>query len=190
MPTSPLIKRSLTIFTLVLAGVGGGYALMASLDASPRRAIASIDEPLKWQPPGLGKHLAPVRVQIILPEVLPENNEQEVEIKGYVSLSQEIQGNVDYNWILPEGVEVVSGQRSDAWTNMRPGQTAVAKIAVTGFSREQRKILAFEASTQVQDHRLGNTSIVSSRPEDSMEFIAPQKMKARKQFDEKVEKSQ
>ena len=181
------VKTTTKILVASLSAACGlimGYGFMSlTTMKSADRHTASLGVGPKWEPAGLGKHLAPVRVQIQTPAVLLDHDEQEVEITGYVTLSQEAQGDVHYEWLLPEGVSLVDGILSDSWANMHPGQTAVSKISVTGFSKEQRRILSLEASTQIGTNRLGNTAVVSSRPEDSMEYIAPAKMKSRQAFD-------
>jgi hypothetical protein len=186
MSNGPLKWKSKILVVTVSATCGllAGYGFMSvTATTSGESQLASLAKAPKWQPLELGKHLAPVRVQILPPTVLPDRNDQEVEITGYVTLSQEAQGDVHYQWILPEGTSLVSGMASDSWFNVKPGQTAITKISVTGFSKEDRRVLSLEAFTQIGNNRLGNSAVVSSRPEDSMEYIAPAKMKSRQAFD-------
>lgn len=171
------IKKYLLCLVPVV-GLAVGYGLMSlSHRSTAQRHVASLPMP------GLGKHLAPVRVQILAPDVLPDYDEQEVEITGYVTVNQVTPGELEYEWILPEGVELVAGIPSDVWASVRPGQTAVTKISVRGFSKEKRRTLTLESFARIGNVRVGNTAVISSRPEDSMEFIAPEKMKSREDFE-------
>ncbi len=190
MSTNSLIsKKTFMLAATAFVGIVAGFSGMALVYKKADSKLASINQPINWNPPGLGKHLMPVRTQVILPESLPENDSAEVEITGYVTVNQPIDGDLHFDWILPEGVQVIEGQTSDSWQNVLPGQTLATKLYVTGFSKAENRILTLEAYAMVDSKRLGNTATVSSRPEDSMEYIAPLKAESRRAFDEENKKA-
>lgn len=178
------LRKLIPYITLMTVSIVGGFGLMIVIDQlSPPRGIASVYHDERWQTPVLGKHLAPLRVHINLPAILPERDDEELVVTGYVNLSQEASSEIQYKWTLPEGTSIVLGQVSGELNGARPGQTIPIKISLVGFSKEQRKVLVLEAAAQVGKHSMGNSTVVSSRPEDSMEFIAIEKMKSREEFD-------
>ena len=178
------LKKVSSYLMLVLGGLIVGFGLMAMTDEnSPARGLASLDLKQNWQTPMVGKHLAPLRVHINLPATLPERDDQELVVTGYVNLSQETTGAIQYKWTLPEGAILIEGHLEDQLVGVRPGQTVPIQISLVGFSKEQRKLLSLEANALVGKHQMTNGTVVSSRPEDSMEFVAHEKMKSREEFD-------
>lgn len=183
MSTNTLRKMT-SYLTLIVGGLIVGFGFMTMTDEkSPARSLAASDLKQNWQTPMLGKHLAPLRVHINLPEVLPERDDQELIVIGYVNLSQATTGAIQYKWTLPEGAALVEGHLEDQLVGVRPGQTVPIQISLVGFSKEQRKLLSLDAYAFVGKHQMTNGTVVSSRPEDSMEFIAREKMKSREEYD-------
>lgn len=180
----PLMRTRLILLAcFVCAGVG--FLSMALVDkVSPRRGVASE----KWRPPAIGKHLAPVTVQISAP-ALPDRDNQEIELVGYVTLNQQIEGDVNYQWSLPAGVTLVDGFLNDGWAHVRDGETIETKISVVGFSKESAKSIALEGFVQIGQNKMGNTTVLASRPEDAMESVAPKMMEIKQQDEESSGKS-
>jgi hypothetical protein len=159
----------ITIFALVLASTGIAFIERFDSDSfTPERNIAST---LKMQRM-MGKHLAPVTVQIDPDARIPDNDEQEMKITGYVTINTAVDGDVNYEWDLPEGVTRVSGDLKGSFTNMKPGETAAVAIYVTGFSKEDLKQIVLISKIKHGGDILGHSALISSRPEDSMEYIA------------------
>ncbi|MFS4458772.1 hypothetical protein [Bdellovibrio sp. HCB2-146] len=137
-------------------------------DKSGTLSFASKAPPLE-----MNKHTAPLKVEILQPERIPDNETDEVEIVGRIALNQNFTGNIQYLWDIPEGVKLVEGQREDSLSGLHAGQVAEVKIRVTGFNKSQQHAISLSSSGPVGDQRLGNSAIVVSRPEDTMESVAP-----------------
>lgn len=120
-----------------------------------------------------GKNMSLISVQIAPLEKIPEKETQEFAITGYVSLHTRTPGEVFYKWELPEGVELVSGDRQGSWPSMTAGQPATVTIYVTGFSKESLKHIVLQSHVRNGSDEIGNSALLSSRPEDSMEYVAP-----------------
>ena len=120
-----------------------------------------------------GKHQKIVKVGIEQDKVaIPHNPIEPVALKGLVYISQ-ASSSAHYKWILPDGVTPVSGDVEGALNANLVGQTQVVQITVTGFDQTEKKIITLSAEARVFDQNYGGTALISSRPEDSMEFIAP-----------------
>lgn len=183
MSTSTL-KKVVASLALVVGGLILGFSFMTVTNKkSAARGLAALNLKQNWQTPMLGKHLAPLRVHINLPAEIPEYDSQVLTIVGYVNLSQVTNGNIQYKWVLPAGARMVSGQQEGQLVGIRPGQTVPLQISLIGFSKEQRKLLSLDAIAIVGKNQMTNGTVVSSRPEESMEFIAREKMKSREEFD-------
>lgn len=145
-----------------------------ALLSTPDRQVASKSFPTKWQPSERNKMLAPMNVEIQAPSFQADSDDQAVEIVGHISLNQVMGSQVDYTWNLPQGVSLVSGQMSDALQGITKNQRAELKIVVTGFSKLSQKAISLSASSLMGNQRIGNSSVIVSRPDETMEASAPE----------------
>lgn len=130
----------------------------------------------------VGKHMALLQSQIRAIE-LPEDDRDEASLEALVTLTQAIDGSVTYKliWDKDSGVEAVS----DIIGYLDPQLVGVQQkieFKLRRFSRSERKIVTFLVEAQRDGHVYGSTALVSSRPEDSMEYIAPEKMESALKF--------
>lgn len=121
----------------------------------------------------LGKQLSFVNVQLEFLN-LANDNEDVSEIKAYVTLLKSSNNEISYKWNLPEGVFVVSGSAEGLLTNIDTEAPQELVLKVTGFSKMDKKLISLSANTMIGESAFGNVGLISSRPEDSYEFIANQ----------------
>jgi hypothetical protein len=162
----------ITITTLVVAS-----AALAALSrfefrgsAPHKRNLATV---MKMDR-GLGKQMSGLTVQIVPPDQIPESEYDEVALTGFITLNNNFQSDLDYKWELPSGVTLVAGNLTGSLQGLKAGDSTQLEIRVKGFSREfNRHILLFGKVIHGQDE-LSHSALVASRPEDSLEYIAPQ----------------
>jgi hypothetical protein len=165
-------KRTIVLPALALIlGLSG----MAFYQKQSRKPASTT--PL-WIPQEYGKHLAPLKVTLVPPAEIPSSNEEEVTLRGRIAVTSNVDSDLAFSWTLPPGVSVVDGVISDELANVQAGQTVEVKIVVTGFSKEEQKYISLQASVMKARLHLGASSVISSRPEDSWESIAPEMQKA------------
>jgi len=169
----PIKSNTIKIAICFAVGLVCGTVTKALL-SSPERQVASPALATKWMPSEHNKSLAPLKVEISKLEFTPETDEASVEIVGHLTLSQAMGHQIDYTWNLPEGVSLLEGQMSDSLQGMVKGQTAELKIVVSGFSKLQQRAITLSASSLMGDQRIGNSDILVSRPEDTLEAAAPE----------------
>jgi len=167
--------RKRTKLVLIAVSMILGFSGMAAYTNSKTRTPASQQ---KWVPQELGKHLAPIKAKILPLEQTPESGDHEVTLVGHISVNGPIDSDLSYTWTLPEGVSVVEGVLSDQLANVQPGQTVELKITVMGFSKEHQSQVSLKASVQKGPMEMGASALISSRPEDNWEAIAPEMQKA------------
>lgn len=162
-------KRTIAIIaTGFLIGVSGAAFMKHSKPArNPAGATKS-----KWIPQEASKHLATLKVKIEASEV-PKSGDQEVTLTGKITLQQSAQGEVRFQWNLPEGVQVVEGILSDSFPDVKVGQTVVTKLVVSGFNKEDQKLVSLQGSTIASDIQVGASAVVVSKPEETWEAVAP-----------------
>ncbi len=102
-----------------------------------------------WSESLSGKMNQAITVEISPVGGVPENDDQELRLKAEVTLHQPVQGDVQYTWTLPAEASLVSGELSDVWPNLQPGQTATAEISVLNVSKESiAKTVTLNVSAQ------------------------------------------
>lgn len=121
----------------------------------------------------LGKHHMLTSVKITTVDRAPASSSDLVELEGYVTLNSEIDRPLFWEWTLPEGVELVTGNLRGYETGPLAGRTYKTTIVVSGFTPETRKLIALQGYVDYETSRSGNSATISSNPESSFEYIAP-----------------
>ncbi len=161
-----------TISALFVCGVLSGVAVKSFINRTQARQVASPTP--AFRPTELNKTLAPLKVEIQRPTHLPESSDVEVSLTGKVYIIQDVGSELKFNWILPDGVSIVDGLQSDSLSGVKAGQTVEIKLIVTGFSREEQKVIALSTTGMQNGAQVGNSATVASRPEDTWEAVAPE----------------
>ncbi len=172
MPSSLKLKISLMTITslFILFTVLAFSARHDFATTEPSRNLAVAEK----GHPTMGKSLAPLSVQIAPLQDIPEFDDQEVTLNGFVTANAYTGSVVQYHWDLPAGVSVLSGDINGSFSNIKSGDTFEVELRVTGFSREVGKHIILGAKVKHGEDELGHSALIASRPEDSMEYIAPQ----------------
>tara|TARA_B110001454_G_scaffold218991_1_gene249054 strand:- start:95828 stop:96451 length:624 start_codon:yes stop_codon:yes gene_type:complete len=125
----------------------------------------------------MGKSLSFVNVQLEAPDIA-DNPNDETEITGYITLLKSSNNVVTYQWLLPEGVSIVDGDIEGQLEGVYAEEPVEVSIIVKGYSNNEKKLVTLTAGTVIGDTPVSNVALISSRPEDSQEFIAKQKFEA------------
>lgn len=163
------VKNFVFAFILALCGlaVGGAIAYLRTSPASIRHPASVLPAPnlrvLPYAHSLQGKNNRLLDITISPVSGLPENDNQELTLQALVTLLQPISGELEYHWILPEGVEHVSGELNDSWSNIRPGQTAQTTISLLNFSKVSvPRTIVLQVSGQGPSTRLGGAMTFST----------------------------
>lgn len=167
-------RKTLTVLLLGLLFGISGAAYFKDKARSLNRGPASVGgKKIPWIPTPVGKHLALLKVEIANPEVIPDDGDEEVVIRGRILVNQDHQGDISYSWQLPQDVQLVSGNIKDSLANVEVGQIVDLSITVKGFTKESQKLISLQASATRGELVLGGSAVVASRPEDTWEAVAP-----------------
>lgn len=171
--------RNRTALTLILGLIFGISGAAYFSNKEKKRIPASVKEgKIPWVPAPVGKHLALLKVEIATPQNIPQEGNDDVELTGRVLVNQNLQGDLSYEWNLPEDVQIVEGQQSDTLAGVKMGQIVELKITVSGFNKEKQRLISLQASGSAGNQVLGNSAVVASRPEDTWEAVAPEMKKS------------
>ncbi|MBK7963153.1 MAG: hypothetical protein IPK04_19380 [Bdellovibrionales bacterium] len=153
-----------------------GAGLSGRIEFAGQRDFASTKSGSNFERlPGLAqthsKHLSAISVRLQAPESIPEDSQDVVELRATVVLNQGPAQDLEVQWTLPEDVQVFSGDSYFQVTGAEPGKVYPVTLAVVGFNKTDKKIVSLTATTERNGIKLGGSSLISSRPEDSMEFL-------------------
>ena len=85
-----------------------------------------------------------------------------------------------YSWNLPPDVDLIEGQLTENLGAFTAGQSKEFLIKVRQFSKQQKKFISFEIKGDVELRPINREILISSRVEDSFEYVIQQNEKKRK----------
>ncbi len=127
----------------------------------------------------MGKSLSFVNVQLESNEV-PDGPNEVAEISGFITLLKTSNNVITYEWLLPEGVTIIEGDKEGRIESVAAEVPVTVKIKVNGYTKAEKKLISLSGTTKIGENAFSNVAILSSRPEDSHEFIARQRFDSEK----------
>lgn len=159
---------------VLLATATGLFELYKTKESSTRTPASD----RKYRPVSFGKVHRAFDIQIYTDNELPSNNKSEVVLKAQVVMLNGSKHDLDYKWILPEGVSIVEGQVEDSWAGVTSGQVIETTLTVVGLSREQNQLVILNVSKEDGDRKIAASNVFATRPEDTLEYGARERMAA------------
>lgn len=188
--SSKRIKRIVCVGVIgLVSGISGMYIWSQSAkNSAQHRKLASIGQvreklPGRFLVEAHSKHLSVISVRLMPPEKIPLDSQDSVELLAQVTLNQGPQEDLEIEWTVPEDVRVVSGDIRGQIPQAIPGHEYTVQLVVAGFNKTDQKIISLSASTVRNGISLGGSSLISSRPEDSMEYLAPRMAEGAREID-------
>lgn len=172
--------RARTVLSVILLGTIFGIASGAYFKNKEQlsRQPSSLQKSRMWMPAPVGKHLALIKVKIESPETIPEAGDDEVTLTGRILVNQDIHGELSYTWAVPEDVSIIQGPLTGLLAASQAGEVFEVKLTVRGFNKEKQHLISLNASGIHGGERLGNSAVITSRPEDTWESVAPEMKRA------------
>lgn len=103
------------------------------------------------------------------------------EIKISFKAIRNLNEGLSYQWNLPSGVNLIEGPLQGAIQSLNAGEALVFTIKVNGFSKELKKYLSFEINGAANQMPIRQEVLISSRIEDSLEYLVQQSEKKNQQ---------
>lgn len=120
----------------------------------------------------MGKHQSVINVQ--LEKANSDEQSNLSTLRGYITLLKSFNQTVIYNWSLPDDVQIVEGSLQGQVEIQTTESPAVVEIKVAGFNKDTKKVISLTANTVIDDLTFGNVGLLSSTPEESLEYLATQ----------------
>lgn len=113
-----------------------------------------------------GKHSSPFQIQISAPKGVPANENADLELIAKVSVQQTFNEDIEFNWILPPGVDLVDGDLQDSLSGLQAGQSFERRLVVHGFTKgDASQIIVLQVSTEDNGVRIGSAGVFKEQPE-------------------------
>ncbi len=155
------------VMSVLIMAVGLFYTAH-SLNRGQKRSLSSISKPLKLA--ALAKPEKYFDVKITAMGNLPTTGEQELILKGTITLRQQVPGNIDYRWMLPPEARLVSGHLQDSWSQLSVGQPVDVEITIAGFPPEKfYEAIIFHVENEKSGLKIGNSAVFSAQAEKASE---------------------
>lgn len=160
-------SRFLLLGTVIVGiGIGGLWQSrqvreIASVDqASPGKSAAFRPEQFR-----MGKPNQLIEVRIDPVNGFPSSDDQEATLKATITLNRAVDSDISFQWVLPPGIELVSGELTDVIPGLKVGQSVSREISVLGFSSEGNpRNISIEVGGKAQGIAIGSTGVFRSHP--------------------------
>lgn len=175
MPVSNVLK---SVFVMAV-GVLAGYSAMkySQQPLSQNRSMASVAIAKMGQEQMARQYF---ELQTDLSQIA--KNESDVsEIKITLTALKSLNAGLNYQWVLPQGVNLLQGPLQEQLPALQAGESKILSIKVNGFSKEFRKYLSLEIKGNANQFPVRQEVLVSSRIEDSLEYLIQQSEKKDRQ---------
>jgi hypothetical protein len=187
------LPRKLILFFAVPALFVLGWWSAKSLTQKPdakysQKILASVKNQSTIS---MEKHLMPVTLSVLSASEIPEGPDELVTIKGQLKTPFDDFDTIHYEWQLSEGIEVVKGQLKGSFENPVAGHVYEIELLLKNFDKQNKRELVLQGYVlDSQGIRLGNSTNLTSRPEDSLEHIAPIMMVKAQEMRREMESSE
>lgn len=94
----------------------------------------------------------------------------QVKVRAYGAINDGLQ----YQWNLPSEVELIEGQYSNVLGRFNANEEKIFELKLRYFSKQLRRYISFEISGLANNLPVRKDVLISSRIEDSMEYIIQQ----------------
>ena len=167
MPNFKFLKP----FSMIAAGILVGYfsvQLLTTQKSSPNRFLASATLS-KIGSEQLSRSMFDIKIRN---EVISETGLGVSTVQVTLEAFQKIPPGLTYHWVLPEGAEVVvEGSISGVISEIDQNQAQEFAIKLKGYAHEKKAHVVFAVKGDINQSLINRDVIVSSRPEDSFEYI-------------------
>ncbi len=171
MSSSNLLKS----FSIVAISALVSYSAISYIQKvnSPNRFLASVTSS-KMASAQFAKSLFDIKVtniEIGLSEADPST--VQVDIEAFKA----IPAGLPYNWNIPDDVTILEGQQAGQLAEFSANQIQTITLKIKGYNKTKKSYLGFYIDGTIGNIKLQRNALLSSRPEDSFEYVVQQNEK-------------
>jgi hypothetical protein len=188
----PLPRKLISAFAIAVLFTSGWWSAKALTKKSDSQDSLKILASVKNQSTiSMEKHLMPVTLALAPTTEIPDGPDELVTIKGQLKTPFDDFDAIHYEWQIEEGVEIVKGSLKGVFENPVAGHVYEIELLLKNFDKQSKREIVLQGyvldSTGI---RLGNATNITSRPEDSLEHIAPLMMVKAQEMKQEMENSE
>ncbi len=164
-------------FSIVAVSAIIGYSAVSFIQqaSSPNRFIASMTMS-KMASEQFSKTVFDVRV-MNTDIGLTESDTSTVQVT--VEAFKALPAGLPYSWNLPDDVLIIDGAQQGVFAAFNENQSQTITLKVKGYNKSKKSYLSFSVNGNLDSVKLHREVLLSSRPEDSFEYIVQQNEKQR-----------
>ncbi len=172
----PQLKLLKSLMVTVTGAFFGFYAVQLFIPVKPsqNRFLASAT----MSKLGSNQYAKSIFDLKIKNDVLAENPAEISTVKVSVEAFQDLTPGLTYTWVLPEGAEILQGQAQGPIPELKADQSQEFMIQLKGYSHEMNSHVVFVVKGDINNNLIDQNVIVSSRPEDSFEYVVQKRTEA------------
>lgn len=178
MPCTHLLKSFSIVALSALVGYGSvKYFQQAN---SPNRYLASMKMG-KMASEQFSKTVFDIQVKNL--EIgITEKDISTVQVS--IDAFKPLPAGLSFSWNLPDDVSIVEGTQQGFLTEFSANQIQTLVLKIKGYNKTKKSFLSFSLTGSIDNVSLHREALLSSRPEDSFEYVVQQYEKS-KQADAK-----
>jgi len=112
-------------------------------------------------------------------EAIAKKSDEESVINVKIEAYKTLPDGLNYTWNIPDTVTVLEGDLTGALTGFSAKETKEFRLKVKGYSKEVRNYISFTIKGALDGKEVERDVLVSSRPEDSFEYVVQEREKER-----------
>lgn len=112
-------------------------------------------------------------------ESIAKKSDEESVINVKIEAFKTLPEGLNYTWNLPETVTVLEGDLTGPLAGFSAKETKEFRLKVKGYSKEVRNYISFTIKGVLDGKDVERDVLVSSRPEDSFEYVVQEHEKER-----------
>jgi aspartokinase len=170
----------LKAFICSVIGVSTGFYLMHSLSKyNSTRQLASSESPFlisKLSIDQVSRNYFQLKLST---DTLAEKQNETSVVVASITALQDLPANLKFTWILGKDTTATSNTEG-LLPALKAGDTQQIQISVQNFSHEIQNHVSLNIEGNIGEHKVSRNVIISSRPEDSFEYVVQQAALQRK----------
>ena len=162
-------RNLLNSFSVIAISAAAGYGAMKYIqkENSPNRYLASMTMG-KMAHEQFSKTIFDIKVKNV--EIgLTESDVSTVQVT--IDAFNEIPEGLSYTWHLPDDISVSAGSQQGLLQKFSANDTQTLELKIKGYSKAKKSFISFSIEGNLGDAKLKREVLLSSRPEDSFEYI-------------------
>jgi hypothetical protein len=104
-------------------------------------------------------------------DVIAFTKDEVSTVKVIITAYQKLPAGLTYSWHLPEGATIVQGIETAEIPQLDADQVQEFELKIKGYSKEFKNHVVFAVKGDLNQSQINQNVIVSSRPEDSFEYV-------------------